>query len=352
LAEREINEKLTWCIISIKALTLFGMKKPNIIRILLIILFLLLIPVFSVWILVAQPTFTQNTPFGLTVENSRLKAHVVKLSEDFFPRSYAHMDNLDRCARYIQDHFKKAGADTSIQEFSAAGKTYQNVIGFFGDKTGARIVIGAHYDARAKTPGADDNASGVAGLIELAYLIGKQKLNTGIELVAYSLEEPPFFGTQDMGSAHHARMLHDQEVDVKCMIALEMIGYFSSQPGSQSYPIPVLRIFYPSKGNFIAVIGRLGQRKIVKKIKGFMKGAAELPVYSVNTPLMVPGIDFSDHRNYWDYAYDAVMITDSAFYRNREYHEPGDTADRLNYDLMGNVVVQVFEAVKGLANEQ
>jgi hypothetical protein len=136
------------------------------------------------------------------------------------------------------------------------------------------------------------------------------------------------------------------------MMALEMIGYFSSQPGSQSYPIPALRIFYPGKGNFIAVVGRLGQRSIVKKIKGLMKGATDLPVYSINAPLMVPGIDFSDHRNYWTYGYDAAMITDGAFYRNREYHEPGDTADRLNYDLMGNVVIQVFEAVKGLANEQ
>ena len=293
------------------------MKKINVKRILFLILLLLLIPVISAWFLVAQPTFTENSPSRLTLESSRLKAHVVKLSKDFFPRSYAHRENLDRCARYIQDHFKMAGAVTSIQEFSAAGRTYQNVMGFFGDKTGKRIVIGAHYDARANTPGADDNASGIAGLIELAYLIGKQKTNAGIELVAYSLEEPPFFATADMGSAHHARMLHDQKVNVKCMMALEMIGYFSSQPGSQSYPIPALRIFYPGKGNFIAVVGRLGQRRIVKKIKGLMKGATDLPVYSINAPLMVPGIDFSDHRNYWTYGYDAVMITDSAFYRNQ-----------------------------------
>jgi hypothetical protein len=328
------------------------MKKINRKRILLIILFLLIIPVFSAWILIAQPTFTKNSPSRLTLESSRLKAHVVKLSEDYFPRGYANAKNLDRCALYIRDQFKMAGADTSIQEFKAAGRTYQNVIGFFGDKAAARIVIGAHYDARANTPGADDNASGVSGLIELGYLIGKQKMNSGIELVAYSLEEPPFFATPDMGSAHHARTLHDQKVSVKCMISLEMIGYFSNEPGSQSYPIPALRIFYPGKGNFIAVVGRLGQRNIVKKIKGLMKGAAELPVYSVNAPLMVPGIDFSDHRNYWQYGYEAVMITDSAFYRNREYHEPGDTADRLNYDLMGNAVVQVFEAIKGLAEEQ
>ena len=154
-----------------------------------------------------------------------------------------------------------------------------------------------------------------------------------------------------MGSARHAKLLHDQKVNVKCMIALEMIGYFSSEPGSQLYPIPVLRIFYPSKGNSIAIVGRLDQRKIVRKIKRLMKGATDVPVYSVNAPLMVTGIDYSDHRSYWKYGYDAVMITDTAVYRNFQYHTPNDTADRLNYELMAKTVVQIFEAVKGLASE-
>ena len=136
----------------------------------------------------------------------------------------------------------------------------------------------------------------------------------GIEFVAYTLEEPPFFGTEDMGSAHHAKLLFDRKVRVRCMIALEMIGYFSNAPGSQLFPGPALKIFYPSKGNFIAIVGRLDQRKIVKKIKGLMKGATDLPVYSINAPLIVSGIDYSDHRNYWKYGYEAVMITDTAFY--------------------------------------
>lgn len=313
-------------------------------------MFLLIIPIFSTWILVAQPTFTKNSSSHLTLDSSKLRAHVLKLSKDYFPRSHTNAKNLDRCAEYILAHFKEAGADTSLQEFMVLGKKYQNVIGFFGDKTGERIVIGAHYDARINTPGADDNASGISGLIELAYLIGKEKLNTGIEFVAYTLEEPPFFGTENMGSAHHAKLLHDQKVKIKCMIALEMIGYFSNAPGSQSYPMPALKIFYPSKGNFIAIVGRLDQRKLVKRIKGLMKGATDLPVYSVNAPLIVPGIDFSDHRNYWKYGYDAVMITDTAFYRNQEYHEPGDTAERLNFELMAQAVIQVFEAIKGLAS--
>jgi Zn-dependent M28 family amino/carboxypeptidase len=326
-------------------------KRPSFKRIFIIIFILLVLPVFAAWILIAQPTITKNAPSNLTIDSARLKAHVVKFSEAYFPRSFKNIENLDRCAEYIQAHFKKAGAAVSIQEFTVRGKKYQNVIGYFGDKTGERIVVGAHYDAFINTPGADDNASGVAGLIELAYLIGNEKIESGIELVAYSLEEPPFFATEDMGSARHARLLHDQRVNVKCMLALEMIGYFSSDKGSQLYPVPVLKIFYPNKGNSIAIVGRLDQRKIVRKIKGLMKGAADLPVYSVNAPLMVTGIDYSDHRSYWEYGYNAVMITYTAFYRNLEYHTPNDTADRLNYELMAKTVIQVFEAVKGLATE-
>jgi Zn-dependent M28 family amino/carboxypeptidase len=328
------------------------MKKPSVKRIFFIILVLLILPIFSTWILVAQPTITKNSPSNLSLDSSRLKAHVLKLSNDYFPRSYSNTKNLDRCAEYILGHFQKAGAETSIQKFTVRGKEYQNVIGRFGGETDERIVIGAHYDTYINTPGADDNASGVAGLIELAYLTGKEKVKPGIEFVAYASEEPPFFGTENMGSAHHARLLHDRKVKVKCMIALEMIGYFSSEPGSQSYPIPVLKVFYPTKGNFIVIVGRFDQRKIVRKIKGLMKGATDMPVYSINAPLIVPGIDFSDHRNYWKYGYNAVMLTDTAFYRNLEYHEPGDTADRLNYELMGKVVIQVFEAIKGLAREK
>jgi hypothetical protein len=137
-----------------------NMKKTSVKRISFIIFFLLIMPIFITWILVAQPTITQNSPSNLTLESSRLKSHVLKLSNDFSPRNHTHTKNLDRCAEYILAHFQKAGADTSIQEFSVWGRKYQNVIGFFGDRTGERIVIGAHYDAYINWPGADDNASG------------------------------------------------------------------------------------------------------------------------------------------------------------------------------------------------
>jgi Zn-dependent M28 family amino/carboxypeptidase len=213
-------------------------------------------------------------------------------------------------------------------------------------------VVGAHYDAVEASPGADDNASGVAGLIELAYLLGDTQLSRGIELVAYTLEEPPFFGTQQMGSAYHVESLADEGVEVTFMIALEMIGYFSNQPGSQQYPWPFLRWLYPNQGNFIALIGRWEQRHFVKRLKGYMKGSTDLPVYSMVAPSRMGSVDFSDHRNYWNSHYDALMVTDTAFYRNTKYHSVYDTADRLDYSRMGKVVIGVYEMLCGFMDEE
>ena len=135
------------------------------------------------------------------------------------------------------------------------------------------------------------------------------------------------------------------------MIALEMIGYFSDAPASQRVPVPLLRLFYPSRGNFIAVVGNLGQRRVVRRIKKAMQGAVKLPVYSMNGPRFIQGIDYSDHRSYWEAGFPAVMITDTAFYRNDKYHTVQDTLDRLDYARMGLVVKSVHAAVLDLATE-
>jgi len=127
-----------------------------------------------------------------------------------------------------------------------------------------------------------------------------------------------------------------------------MIGYFSDAWFSQGYPFPLLRAFYPSRGNFIAVAGRLDQRRFTRQIKAGMKGATPLPVWSINAPASLPGLDFSDHRNYWDQGMNAVMVTDTSFYRNKEYHEAGDTWDRLDYTRMAYVVTGVYETLRRL----
>lgn len=296
-----------------------------------------------------QPFTGRHMTSSATVDADRLKQHVVVLSETFYPRAFENTNNLRACSDYILDHFRRAGARASFQEYPVMGIPTRNVLGSFGTGTNGRVVVGAHYDACSGTPGADDNASGVAALVELAYLLGKDPPRTGgVDLVAYCTEEPPFFDTDDMGSAVHARSLRDQGVAVKAMISLEMIGYFSDDRGSQKFPLPLFYLLYPHRGNFIAVVGRFADTRLIRTVKGGMLGATDLPVCALAAPTWVPGLDYSDHRNYWKRGYPAVMITDTAFYRNLAYHTRKDTADRLDYTRMSKVVVAVYEAVKSM----
>lgn len=279
------------------------------------------------------------------VQPARLAAHVRMLSEAFVPRDEAHPENLDRAAAWIRHVFETEGGRVEEQPFRVAGRTYRNVIAHFGPATAERIVVGAHYDAAGPLPGADDNASGVAGLLELAHLLGKAAPPAHVELVAFTLEEPPYYAGPLMGSVFHATSLKQKGVRVRAMICLEMIGYFTDEPRSQQFPHPSLKLLYPSTGNFIAVVGRIGQGSLAGRIKKRMRRAAPLPVHSINAPRWLPGVDFSDHRSYWEAGWNAVMITDTAFYRNDNYHTAADTADTLDYGRMALVVEGVYAAV-------
>ncbi|MBM4163436.1 MAG: M28 family peptidase [Lentisphaerae bacterium] len=295
--------------------------------------------------LISQPTFRSNQPSAVSVAPDQLREHVTTLSETFHPRDWEHEANLSICADYIGTHFTNAGAVVQFQPVPAQGRQYRNVIARFGVGKGAKIVVGAHYDACGDTPGADDNASGVAALIELSYLFGRHPPEREIELVAYVLEEPPFFRTPLMGSAVHAASIAAEQEKIEGVIVLDTVGYFNAAKGSQSYPSQWLKLIYPSRGTFIAVIGRWDQGRWIKRIKAGMKGATDLPVYSLRAPASIPGIDFSDHLNYWPLGLNALMITDTAFYRNRAYHTKEDTSGRLDYERMSKVVIAVFEAV-------
>lgn len=282
------------------------------------------------------------------VDPQRLEVHlknVLALS----PRDFGHPANLMRVADYIQRQFEQAGSRVSDQSFEIAGVTYRNVIAAYGPDVAERIVIGAHYDTAGPYPGADDNASGIAGLLELARLLAEADLPLKVELVAFTLEEPPFFRTRQMGSAMHAASLRQAGVKVRAMLCLEMIGFFSDREGSQRLPIGFLSLFYPTRGNFISVVGKVGQASLVRRIKRAMTGAIPLPVYSINGPAFIPGMDFSDHLNYWREGMPAAMITDTAFYRNPNYHLPGDTPEKLDYSRMAEVVAGVYAAVLDLA---
>jgi len=307
-------------------------------------------PLLVLWLWVAQPRWSTGERSSMTVTPESLHAHVKTLSVDFAPRSYQNRYHLAQCVAYIREHFQAAGATVTVHEYTIDGSTFENVIGTFGPETGRRVIVGAHYDGCDTTPGADDNASGVAGLLALAELLSDDAHRSAlrVDLVAYCTEEPPHFGGSDMGSYRHAQWLAEQKVEVAAMICLEMIGYFTDEPESQDYPFAALKLIYPSTGNFIAVVGNTQQRALLTSVKQAMAGATDLPVYSAAIPEMVPGVDFSDHRSYWEFNYPAVMITDMAFYRNKAYHTEADTHDRLDYARMAKVVVGIHEAVRVL----
>lgn len=297
-----------------------------------------------VWLLLARPAFiAQKQPHNGTrqVDQTLLRRYVKALSVDYVPRDYTHPDQLDAAAGYIKTQFKKMGLNVEEQKFRVGGNEYQNLTVEFGPHSGTKIIVGAHYDAAGPYPGADDNASGVAALLELARLLRNQPLAKNITLVAYTLEELTPYGLDTMGSYRHAARERNNKSEIELMIALEMLGYYTDRPDSQSYPLKLLHLFYPQRGNFIAVVDQLFSAW-GRKIKIAMSRTADIPVYSINAPRFIRGVDFSDHRNYWEQGYPAVMITDTAFYRNLTYHTQADTFDRLNYQKMAEVVYGLY----------
>lgn len=283
------------------------------------------------------------------VDPQTLRADVVKLTVGFPQRSHAHPEVLDDAARWIEGELREAGGRTKQQRFVVNGRSYANVIASFGADAGSRVVVGAHYDSALGLPGADDDASGVAGLLEVARALGRRPPTGRVDLVAYTLEEPPYFATEHMGSAHHARALRDEGAAVTAMLSLEMIGCFSDAPGSQRFPSSAMKGTYGDVGDFVTVIGDLGSRALIARVKGAMRAASDLRVESLSAPRFVTGVDWSDHRSYWDLGYPAVMITDTSFLRNERYHTALDVADTLDYARMAKVVQGVIGAVRHLA---
>jgi Zn-dependent M28 family amino/carboxypeptidase len=300
--------------------------------------------------LTSQPTFAKSGGDANQVSPSELERHVRFLTGDIH-RSFPRTSDLDKAADYVKKEFASTGGQVSEQAYRVDDETFRNVAVVFGPATVDKIVIGAHYDAYGSLPGADDNASGTAALIELGKRLGKASLNRRVEVVAYTLEEPPNFRTENMGSWHHAQALKQGNQKVRAMICLEMVGYFSDKSGTQRFPAPGLGAIYGDTGNFIAVVGDYSNISLTRRVKKEMIAAGSLPVRSINAPAGLPGIDFSDHLSYWANDYPAVMITDSAFYRNSNYHTTSDTAEKLDYKKMAQVVDQLYAAVLNIANE-
>jgi hypothetical protein len=284
-----------------------------------------------------------------TTLTGRLCQDVDSLSGLVPPRRAANMTSLNRAANYIAREFEKTGCRMEEQHFSVEeGTDYRNIICSFGPVDGERIIVGAHYDVspgQGARPGADDNASGVAGILEIARIVSKEKpaLARPLNIIAYTLEEEPYFSRRtDMGSFHHAESLFKKKVSVRLMMSLEMIGYFSDKPDSQTYPLCLLYFSYPSKGNYIAVVGKAGQDSEVLRVRDLMAKQITIEVQSITAS---GGVDLSDHRNYWAFGYPAVMITDTADYRNPNYHEASDTRQTLDFTSMAEVVKGVYKVI-------
>ncbi|UOG75811.1 M28 family peptidase [Hymenobacter tibetensis] len=298
----------------------------------------------------SRPTSLQpDQPMG--ADQTRLYADVKFLTSLQPARHYRNLRSLNAAADHIKAAFVSLeNGHVEEQTFKADGRQYRNIILWFGQPDAPRLVVGAHYDVCGDQPGADDNASAVAGLLETARLLQNLGSNSKyrVELVAYPNEEPPYFATEYMGSAVHAKSLHDANVPVRAMLCYEMIGYFRDEPGSQRFPNEQIAALYPNTGNFITVVGRMGQESFTKQVQDLMKTKADIDVQRINLPAEMGLAGLSDHRNYWKYGYEALMINDTSFLRNPNYHLPSDTIDTLDFRRMAEVVNGVYAAIMGL----
>lgn len=294
----------------------------------------------------------------------RLRAHVETLATTIGERNLRHPVGLDSSADYIRREVEAAGYRATEQAYESPGFTIRrgevkvpgrivkNIeVAIPGSSTEAGIiVVGAHYDSWPGTPGADDNASGVAGLLELARALRGTRPRATIRFVFFVNEEPPFFQGDPMGSLVYARGCKERGERVTGMLALEMIGYYSTEKKSQDFPFPFSWI-YPSRADFIAFITDYRSRKLLKRTVGAFRESVRFPSRGGAVPTRVEGIDWSDHWSFWQAGYPAIMVTDTSFLRYKHYHEPTDTPDRLDYDRMARVVVGLAGAVRKLALE-
>jgi hypothetical protein len=274
-----------------------------------------------------------------------IKTHLTAITKTAQFRTYKNIDQLNKTADYIKTIFNQYADSVIIQEYSANGQLYKNVICSFGTENQKRIIVGAHYDVCDNQEGADDNASGVVGLLELCRLLKGQKLNYRIDLVAYSLEEPPYFRSEFMGSYIHAKSLVDGNANVYGMISLEMIGYFKDEKRTQSYPVKLLSLFYGNRGNYITLVKKFGAGKFARKFCRKYRSTKAIRTKKFAGPPALAGIDFSDHLNYWKFGFSALMVTDTSFFRNKNYHQQSDTMETLDVVRMAKVIDGVFNAL-------
>lgn len=294
------------------------------------------------WLLAAASAFGMSSPGAETSLAGELRGHVTVLAETIGPRAAFRGDSLQRAADYIVQQFERSGWQPRRQAYPVSGVVCENIE---VERRGATrpdeiVIVGAHYDSVPVTPGADDNASGVAALLRLAKEFAEAKNAPGrtLRFVAFANEEPIYFQTELMGSRVYARECKKRGEKIVAMLSLESIGYFSSERGTQRYPSAFLGWIYPSRGDFLAIVGNRSSRELVKRVSRSFEAGTRLPSVSAALPDKMQGIGWSDHWSFWQEGYPAVMVTDTAVFRNPHYHRATDTPDTLDYDALASAV--------------
>lgn len=285
------------------------------------------------------------------MQEENLRRHVQVLASEIGERNPFQYQNLEKAAVYIKKELENLGYSLGEQVYLMENRPYRNLIAtkLGSTKKDKIIIVCAHYDSVWGSPGADDNASAVAGLIEIARLISKDNLNKTIKFIATTLEEPPWFTTKDMGSFRYAQEAKIRRENIEAVICLESIGFYAHKIKSQSYPFG-LSPFYPDRGNFIAFVSNLGSSSLLKKMVREFKKAWDFPLEYLSAPIfLAPAIGFSDNWSFWRFGYKSVMVTDTAFYRNPYYHTSDDTPEKLDYQSLSCVVDGLYRVLLSLS---
>lgn len=278
---------------------------------------------------------------------ARLRDHLTMLTRTIGERSVRLPENLRTTAEYLFSFYDRLRVPVRFEPYTYADRTVANVVAEIRPSrpTGAHYILGAHYDSVAGTVGADDNASAVAVQLETARelknLVLKGRLNVMVTLVSFALEEPPVYGTRYMGSRVFAAKARKESMSIDGMVCLEMVGYTCRRSGCQRYPFPLMFMGYPKKGEFIGIVGNFSSRSFTRDLAKSFSRNREPPVVSLTVPFsgwVLPAVRLSDHASFWDEGYRAVMVTDSAFFRNPHYHLPSDTMDTLDITFMARLV--------------
>lgn len=280
-----------------------------------------------------------------------LYGHVESISVRIGPRSYKDYEALTKTRAYINERLRAWGYSPVEQPFNYKGREYFNIEAAIEGGRAPReiIVVGAHYDTVEDTPGADDNDSALAVLLEMCRLLKDSSPARTIKFVFFSLEERPAFATRSMGSEVYAGKQKEAGADIRGMVCLEMVGYFSDKAGGQTVPIALMGKGISTTPDFIGVIGNSSSSGLVARVRSSIEAGSRVPVESLVASSIIPGVDFSDHRSFWRMGYEAVMITDTAFYRNPNYHTTRDTIETLDFEKMAGLLGGLIKAVQDLA---